>query len=361
MQRTSFYAIAIMAVVAAGAAYLVGKTRAPQTSAAGDTLLIPDLSQRINDVTSVTVTEAGGLDVVTLVRGESSWGVSQRDGYAADPGLVRKLLIELADTRLVEQKTSRAENYPALGVSDISEASALGVQVSLTGIGDDVAVIFGNGTRGNAATYVRRSAEETSWVANKKIRIEQSPSQWLVKDLIDINASRVSRITLTHADGEVVDIQRRGVNFEVADLPDGKPLSDPAVANPLAQTLNNLNFIDVTRADKFDAGEAEPVAVRLETSDGLVVEGTVTAANNKYYLALTTSAQQQTPAAFETSEPEEGAPTPAQKAASMYEAIVAQSKDINARVDGWVFTIPLSKYEQLSKRRADFVAADADD
>ncbi len=42
-------------------------------------------------------------------------------------------------------------------------------------------------------------------------------------------------------------------------------------------------------------------------------------------------------------------------------AITAQSDEINARVDGWVFTIPLFKYENLSKRLADFVASDSDE
>ena len=361
MQRNSFYAIAVVAIAAAGAAYFVAQSRAPQTSATGDPALVLGLSEHLNDVTAITVTEAGNRDVVTLVRGESSWGVGQRNGYAADAGMVRKLLIEIADARLVEQKTARVENYGALGVTDIGDASASGVQIALAGLGDDVAFVIGNGTRGSAATYVRRSAEAASWVANKRLRVEQSPSQWLVKDLIDINASRVVRMTLTHADGEVVEVRRVGANFDVANLPGGKPLSSPSVANPMAEVLNNLKFDDVTHADAFDAGDAQPVALRFETSDGLVVEGTATAANNKYYVALTTTAQQQPPEAFADESADEGAPTPEQKAVSMFAAITAQSDEINARVDGWVFTIPLFKYENLSKRLADFVASDSDE
>jgi hypothetical protein len=356
MNKKSFFLVLGIAALAALSAYLVADRRALQTTVAADAVLVPGLSERLNDVSQVVITGAGGEVKVTLDRGESAWTVAQRDGYVAQPAKIRSFLIELADARLVERKTAREENYPALGVQDIASESATGVEIAVAGVGDDARFIIGKSTRGGNAVYVRRSDEETAWVADKRLRVERKPVDWLVKDLIDVNAARVQRVTITHPDGEVVDAVRGEANFEVADLPDGKTLSSPTAANALAGVLDDLKFEDVLAKERFDAGDAQPVMVRFETSDGLVIDASATAANNKYYLALSTTARAVDAAALGSADAAaEGGVSPEQKVATMLEAISNQSAQINARVDGWVFTIPLFKYEQLARTKADLI------
>ncbi|MFK7887906.1 MAG: DUF4340 domain-containing protein [Gammaproteobacteria bacterium] len=339
------------ALVAAALAFFVAQNRAPSTQVVAQAQLFVGLSEGINDVDRVTVTGAGNEVKVTLVRGEAAWTVAQRGGYRADPAKVRKLLIDLADAQLIERKTARPENYAVLGVEDVSAQTATGVQIALGGLGAEQAVILGNSARNNAAMYVRRSAEAVSWVANARLRFDQTPAAWLVKDLIDINTSRMQRMRIEHADGEVVDVARAGVNFEVLNAPDGKTLADSTTANETAGVINNLKFEDVVAAGQFDAGDAPSTKIEFRTSDGLVVDATATAANGKYYLSLTTRPEQLTPADFASAEaPAAGEPTPAEKVIAMFSAMQAQSADINQRVDGWVFSIPLFKYEQLTRR-----------
>lgn len=360
MQGRAFYLIGGLAVLASVAAWLVGQQRAPQVSVSTDNALVPGLADNINSVDEIIITVAGDTQRVTLQRGDDAWGVAQRGGYRADLAKVRKLLIDIADAMLVERKSARAENYPALGVQAIEESAASGVQVTLNGLDTAAAFIVGKPARGNASAYVRRASEDVSWVANKRLSIAQDPADWLVRDLIDVDATRVTRVTITQPGGEELTVTRNGQNFEVADVPAGKALSSPTVANELAGILDNLNFDDVTPAAEFDAGDAQPVTVRFETSDGLQVDAQATAANNKYYLALTTSPVEVDPETFEsvTGDDAQGAPSPEQKAVAMLEAITNQSREINTRVADWVFTIPLFKYEQLSKTLEDMLATD---
>ncbi len=348
------------AILAAVLAFVVAQNRAPSTQVVGEAPLFVGLDERINDVDKVTITGAGDAVKVTLVRGDDAWTVAERDGYRADPAKLRKLLIDLANTRLIERKTARPENYPALGVEDVSAETAAGIKVSLGGLGDSDAVILGNSARNNAAMYARRSGEETSWVADTRLRIDQKPEDWLIKDLIDVNASRVKQVRITHVDGEVVEANRGDANFEVANLPEGKSLSSPGVADAMASVLDDLKFEDVVALGDFLA-ENEPAAkIVYQTSDGLQIDATASAANGKFYLHLTTKPLRLDALAFAgDGEAAEGEPSPEEKAAAMYEAMQAQSAEINQRVNGWVYTIPLFKYEQLTRRISDLVGEEA--
>ena len=51
---------------------------------------------------------------------KETWTVAERDNYPADTGRLRKLLLELAEARLLEEKTSNPELYDRLKVEDIA-------------------------------------------------------------------------------------------------------------------------------------------------------------------------------------------------------------------------------------------------
>lgn len=365
MQGKSLYLI-IGAVVAAALAFFVAQSRAPDTELATEQPLIPGLADALNDVSRVVITGPGNEVQITLARGDERWSVEERGGYTADTADIRKMLMELGDAQLVEQKTSREDNYPALGVEAISNENAGGVQVAVEGVGDASPVIIGKSARGAGAVYVRRADEAVSWATNKRLRIERDPAEWLVKDLVDVNASRVQSVRIEHPDGEVLRVTRGAVNFEVADLPDDATLTSPTAANGLADVFDDLKFEDVTPVASFDPGEAPETAVNYVTSHGLSLSAKTLAADGRYYLTLRAEAVPVDPAQFGNDAPAEGAdgapaPSPEDKAAAMFEAMTNESAKINARVDGWVYTIPLFKYEQLTKRVGDLVDSGDDE
>ncbi|MEO1574986.1 MAG: hypothetical protein AAFU65_08505, partial [Pseudomonadota bacterium] len=111
MQGKSLYLL-IGAALAVAVAVFVGQSRAPDTTLATEQALVPGLEAGLNDVTRVVITGPGDEVKVTLTRGDDRWGVDERGGYVADTADIRKLLIDLGEARLVEQKTSREENYP---------------------------------------------------------------------------------------------------------------------------------------------------------------------------------------------------------------------------------------------------------
>lgn len=136
--------VAIVAVIAG--IWLAG--RQTSTSSGETATLYPDLKQELDAVTAVRIVNAGGATAVEMKRGESGWTVSERSGYPADEAKLRKLVTSLADAKLLEEKTSTAENYPALGVEDISNTAAGGMQVELEGPKQPVKLIVGKQASG---------------------------------------------------------------------------------------------------------------------------------------------------------------------------------------------------------------------
>ncbi len=361
MQEGRYIYLIILAIVAGVAATLVARNRAPDTEVAAAAALMPGLAERVNDVTAISATGAGDAALLTLRKGEQAWTVAEKGDYPADPSKVRKFLLDLADAKLVEKKTGRPENFPRLGVEAVSAPEAAGVRVELAGLDDGRAVILGNSTRGGNARYVRVADEEQAWLADKNLVFAKDSGDWLNKDVMDVDAARVTAVTIRHPDGTTLAARRGAVNFEIADLPEGKVLNSPAAANSLANVLDGLRFEDVEPQATFEAGEAEPVAVTYETSDGLVIDARAYARDDTFYATFESRFDESVTEALPLPDSGEGGEEAAEPATDPETAAATreESERIDARVSGWVYKIPRYKHEQMS-RKVDFFVKDAE-
>lgn len=374
MPEKRFVVLLVAALLAVGAAYWAANVRAPQTETEVSEALVPGLREAVNSVAKVTASGAGGVALVTLEKGDAAWTVAQKGGYPADASKIRKFLLELADAALVERKTAKAENYAKLGVEDVTADDAPGLKVELSGI-DAEPFVIGNKARGTSAVYVRRGDDPVAWVANKPLAFARTALNWLNKDLIDIDAKRIARVTIRHPDGKSVDARRDAANFVLTDMPARKALTSPTAVNPIANVLDALRFDDVQAAAEFDAGESTAVEVSYVTVEGIVVDAKVYAVEEKYYASFASRVDAEAivietpePAATDAGDVEDGdaqagpaaeslQPTVDLSAARASAIAAAEnaSQKINRRVAGWVYKIPQYKYEQMTHSVDDFV------
>src|SRR5207247_2746764 len=83
----------------------------------------------VNAVTQVGLGKGDGTHT-TLKKDGAGWSVGER-GWPADPGKVRKLLLDLGALNIVEEKTRLPANYPQLGVQDVSSPKATGTRIEV--------------------------------------------------------------------------------------------------------------------------------------------------------------------------------------------------------------------------------------
>lgn len=363
--------VAVLAVVAG--VWLAGRQAA--TPATESAALYPDLKEQLDAVTTVRIVKAGGTPAVELKRGDGGWTVSERNNYPADEARLRKLLTSVAEAKVIEEKTSNPESYSTLGVEDVSNADASGMQLEIEGTKAPVKLIVGKHASGASSHYVRRADEPKSWLINKSLDTSSSADQWLRRDIIDVSTDRVQSAEVKIGNAKpytALKKTRADAEFAVEGLPKGKELSSPSAAYNFASALSGLTLNDVKPASELT--DKPSAQTTFKTFDGLVVEAAGWKTDDKHYIALKTSydaalAEKFKVATAETEKKDaaegdkkdaaatdsEGAPPAADEPAEEKTAkpetrnVEEEATKANAQLSGWVYEVPGYKYDAIFK------------
>ncbi|MDX1405339.1 MAG: DUF4340 domain-containing protein [Woeseiaceae bacterium] len=300
------------------------------TSVSGQPLL-PGLKSKINDIESVTVTRAGDDAQTVIEKSESGWVVSSRNGYPADVGKLRELLLALADAKAIERKTSNAELYENLGLRDPEIEGSRATRLELGWPEDTVSVVIGNVAQGGYR-YARVGSEPQSWLIDKNPAIPGTTGEWLLREILDIKAADIRSATISHPDGEEIRINKisdEGSDFEVTNIPEGRELSYATVANSITGVLSSLSLEDVREAGEV-SGDA--VTTIFETVEGARIEILTEKSDDESWITVSATSE------------------------AGLDAITA----LNERTSGWQFRIPQYKANQLTRRWDDILKAASD-
>jgi hypothetical protein len=336
--------IVAAALVVLLALVLVGQRDTTPTG--GGTTLVPGLEAALGDLERVTVVKANGETVATLEKRAENWVVAEKQDYVANATKLRQALTALGEASILEQKTANAELYDRLGVEDVTAADAAGLSIAFTAPGRELPTIILGNAEGSRYRYARRAGEAQSYLIDRNPDVPRAAAQWVESVIVDVRGERVREVTITHPDGEVVRLSKESAelaNFDVADVPEGRELSYPGVANVVGNALRELNLEDVAPATEAPAEGATRVEYR--TFDGLVVRITGTESSDESWITVEASAD-----AASAAPPAAGA-APADPA--------AEAAAINARVGGWRYKIAGFQYDQMTRRMADLLKAPA--
>jgi len=289
-------------------------------------LLFPDLKAEINDISQVSISSAG--ETVTLTIEADHWVLAEYKNYAVDTGKLRQLILALADAKKLEEKTSKVEMYGRLGVED-SSANSQNTEIRLNGPDSVRTLIIGNLAQ-REYRYARIAGEATSWLIDQNPTLPSNLSDWLLPEILDIDSSRIQSVTITHSDGETIQIHKEDAavtDYSVSDIPNGRELSYPSIVDGMAGVVGGLNLEDV--AESSNAAQDDGAATTVfRTFDGLeiTIESSIRDENSW----ITVSANQP-------------------------DATSGEATKINERVSGWAYQIQSYKADQLRRRWADIL------
>lgn len=351
MKLKSLYTL--IAVIVIGSVIYYLNSRPERGMIDTDSYLIPGLSAKLNDVTKLTVVGADNVLLTAVSRAENNWIVENRNGYEADIDAIRAVFNDLAEARLIEIKTSNPENYARLGVEDITDASARGVQFSIEGLDEPVSIIAGekDSTRKDSQ-YVRRTGEQQSWLINRNLDLNRNMTRWLRKDILDIPPERIKSIKIKHADGSEIKIENRETSaYEftlLTPLPKDKKVSESELYQ-VANALSSLQLRDVALLEKLDGKKADQVVTTFTTYDGLTITAKSHSVAEEIYFAFGIEFDAKNVAQDVENEP--GQPLSALDAAAAEEL----ARKTASRVAGWAFVLPIITRDALIKKLEDFI------
>ncbi len=371
----------------------VDQTEKSDTVSGGD-YLVPGLKDRINEVAAVTVTGSGDTESVSITLDSDGWRVKEKDGYAADVGKLREVLLALADARKMERKTANPEHFAQLGVEGPDAGGGVLIEIS----GNDLrhAVIIGKVAQAKNR-YVRLVDDNQSWLIDKNPDLPPNAAGWLASELLDIETTQIRTVSIQHQDGETLRLEKasaQDANYSIMDIPQGRELSYATVANGIASVLKGLTLDDVRRVDasevadlKHDAGELTSTSI-FTTFDGLEISVRRYQDGDASWITLTAGSvmpavppASSVPAGQESTDDEPVADevaidnateasvrtsteeTTHDEARETSEAETGrtaedEANDINARHAGWQYRIPDYKANLLSRRWDDILKAD---
>lgn len=342
---------ALVAIIVAAAAWLSMSRHSGQ----GSQTLYPDLKAQIGKVTGIRIYGSENELKVELVRGEKGWTVTERSHYPAAGEKVRQLVLDLAEAKLLEEKTSDPAKYSMLDVQDVTATNAPGVRVELAGV-EDVDVILGKNAGALNSRYVRKSSNKTSWLVDRSLDAPSEPKEWLDPEVLDIASDRIqsARIEIQGKQPYTASkAARSAANFTVAELKKGQALISETVANSVGAALSRVTLDDVAAYSEWQDKKPQAKAT-YATFDGLKLEliGWTEGEARRIHVS----------AAYDESLAKQFAPTEktekseqaeqsdknatAEKHGKAVDAKVDADK-IQSRLQSWVLQIPQYKYDAI--------------
>jgi len=350
-------------VVVLAVAFWLSGLRSPGQLDGQQGLLFPQLEEEADSITGITLTAAGSETIATFKKQEDRWTVVEKDGYDADEASVRKLLIQLTDAKVLETKTSNPDLYARLGVEDVSGENASGMLVTLDGASEPLAVIIGSTAPQADGTFVRRSGDDFSVLVGGNIDPSRTPGLWLDKAIMDVAANRVHRVVISQPDGETLEVLKtaRGeTDFVVLNVPEDRALQSPAAANSIGGTLGGMRLEDVRAGNEMP----EEITVSVfETFDGVVITIRSWEEDEMAMAVFNVAFNEDLARRFLVPEPDVLADDMADHATEEAAGETADTEpqdplaqdreeadELQAKVAGWAYEIPLFKRSNLNKR-----------
>jgi len=353
MKRNFIY-LAALTVVAILVVMFTGPNTSPVNSAE-QPLLLPELSKQINAVDRVEITTAGNNVVATMVKSGNSWQLAQMDGYQADWQKLRTMLADLAQSRVVENKTDKPEYYARLGVEDIGAGDAGGILVSLSVAEKTTGILVGKMAEGRPGQYVRLENAAASALVDREVEVFTEALDWADTTIVDINASEVAEVEIIHPGGERVFVTRISADqtdFDFVGLPEGRETRSSWAVNSLGSVFSMLRMDSVRPQDSVDWSDA--VSMRLLMFSGVEIMADMIETDGAYLMRL----QAGHPAANVVHGPSQESENSIEQQDIEKQAaddVAKTVEDINQRVSGWLYAIQKNKYDTMVSKPEDLL------
>lgn len=346
MNSKSFSILAVVtAVVVVAAIVQVNQARRDLTVLSADReRVFPSLAGKENAVDELRI--VSGKAKFSVVRKGEDWGLKEKAGYKVSFEKVKTAIVGLAELKLLEAKTSDPTRYARLQVEAADKADAKSISVTLKGggkilaggvIGKRHVGLFGTG---GAGTYLRPGGKAQTWLAEGEVDLGAEPNDWMIRDIVNIEAEQVRRAVIRQPDGAEIAISnssREVRNYDVAGIPKGRKLKDPKEGKNMAGGLWRLSFEDVKPEKDIAFGESLNVA-EYETFDGLKVRVEMVFIDKTVWGRFKASV-------VEGGDSDEKARAETKK----------KSDEINARAAGWAYELSPGEGEKLTTKIADIL------
>ena len=289
----------------------------------------------INAVSRIELAGAGNQTLLSLAQDSYQWRVEQRGNYPADLSLIRRLLLDLSEAKLLARKTANPDDHARLGLRDIAQEDARGYLLMLTMPDGIRSLRIGNQPEGRTATYVRVAEDPQTWIINRILSLSPDPAGWLAPELLNLADKDIALLRVMHPDGETVTGARVSGSdglYLAEGLPVGMALKHEYALQRITSAVIELELEDVLSVEEAEGyrKESEVVRTEIEMVSGYVLVAELFSEGTDRYVR------------FSVKMPED-----------LSAKARADATALEQRLRDWVFRIPNFAYTSLTVRWAD--------
>jgi hypothetical protein len=280
-----------------GAVFAIVSRPAPVEIPKDRPLVFAGLETKINEVSELQIkTSARSF---TIVRSESGWGLKELNNFPVLFDKLKTVVVQLAQLRYLEPKTSDPKRYGRLELQDPKEKGAKSKQVRVLTkggvtlakgiVGKKNEDLFGNGRSG---TYMRFGDDKKTWLVEGGLDLGEGPSDWTLKTILDIKRESIKRLQIGSPRGGSVVIQRQKADqkdFKFEKIPAGKSQRGQWETNDMATLLDKLELKDI-RLVKDMPRKDQAYTGQIFTFDGLIIKTRAVKSGKKYWVSLNAEA-----------------------------------------------------------------------
>lgn len=354
MRGKGFVVLIVLTVAVVLGASMALRDQQPKVSQSGQ-LMLEGLLAKVNDVVAIDIASAG--ETFKLERDAAgAWTVPSRDGFPVAADKVHKLLVGMADLERLQPKTDKPARYTELGLGDPSNKDSRAVAFSLLdGAGHALAGLLvgddrpakGDATRNEY--FVRLPGEARAWqVIGSLAGDAGTVHDWWVTRVAAISDVRIARSIITHADGEVVSVERKvpsTESFVFVQLPVGEKPAEAWRINDIGRMFVDLLLNEVKLAKDLPT-DAKQIEFVTETFDGLRVHMRVYDTGHEPLAVLKAEFNE----SLIVAPPQGSAFEPATK-----DKVRDEVKNLNERWSRWAYTISRFKGDTVRRRQKDLI------
>jgi hypothetical protein len=383
MNAKSLTILIILAAALGLGAFVSSTRRAPTpTPAALKRPLIDGLTAKLDSVSRIEV--KSGDKVLTLQRrdqgGSPAWVIASKSDFPVEFARVRDALVKFSDLKVVEEKTSKPDLYPRLGVEDVTAPGSKSTLVTLADSAGATAasVILGNKTNAPAdpmtpsrdkdGVFARLAGQAQALKVEGAATFDVDPMQWINRTILELERNRVHTVVITPVGAEndrtrILRLTRdkeSTPDFVVEDMPPGRELRHSQAAGQPGGALSfvriddwkpvaEINFSAPAENVPAQAGAAPneppfaPVSAVYTTFDGLTITARVTHRDGKFWGHFTATAGDPTPGL-----PAEPPPGAAKRRTP--DEVRKEAQDLGARFAPWAFALPDYTARQIASQ-----------
>jgi len=252
--------------------------------------LFDDLEEAANDLDSVKIENAQGV-VFAAENLNDSWQATitkKLPTYPISQDKLAQLVTTLLQLKLIEPKTSKAENYSRLGLQDIDNTDSLASLVTLRANGRSWSVLVGNQVSFAEGSYVRLPKNKQSWRTNKNIHLPLDKYSWLKQPILPFRSGDIVAITRVDNSNWQMAKQDDG-SFQLSPMLEGRKLEYQGVLEAMASSIVELDFEQLYVSEEiFNSSLTVVTELEISMSQGDLIRLVVSEMDGKYLVSFPT-------------------------------------------------------------------------